>query len=145
MEENSISPVVKKQLPAPNPVTKRAYRRDVLRQITLPIILILLVSIAIVTWLVIENVGTIQEWSSISLILLTLPALLLGIIIFILFIALIVLVSYLLKFLPPYARLTQDAINNLENQIKSGADISAKPIIQIQSFLAVIDILLGRK
>jgi len=105
----------------------------------------LLVSIAIVTWLVIENVGTIQEWSSISLILLTLPALLLGIIIFILFIALIVLVSYLLKFLPPYARLTQDAINNLENQIKSGADISAKPIIQIQSFLAVIDILLGRK
>ena len=145
MEENSISPVVKKQLPAPNPVTKRAYRRDVLRQITLPIILILLVTIAIVTWLVIENVGTIQEWSSISLILLTLPALLLGIIIFILFIALIVLVSYLLKFLPPYARLTQDAINNLENQIKSGADISAKPIIQIQSFLAVIDILLGRK
>ncbi len=145
MDEQSVVPTVKKQLPAPNPVTKRAYRRDVIRQITLPLIFVFIVSIAMVTWLVMENIGTIQEWSSISQILLILPALFLGLVVFILFIALIWLVSYLLKSLPPYARLTQDAINNLENQIKSGADISVKPIIQIQSFIAVIDILLGRK
>lgn len=145
MENQSIEPVIKKPLPPPNPITKRAYRRDVLRQITLPLILIFIVFIGIVTWLVIANIGTVQEWSSISLILMIFPALLIGLIILSILIAMIFLISYLLKFLPPYARLTQDAINNLEDQIISGADISAKPIIQIQSFMAVIDILLGRK
>ncbi len=144
--ENQVKPTKpKRPLPAPNPITQKAYRRDVLRQITFPLILLLILFVTIVFWLVMENIGTIQNWSSISLILMIIPTLFVGLVFIVLLIGIIFLVNYLLKFLPPYARLTQEAINKLENQIKTGADISAKPIIQIQSFLAVIDVLLGRK
>ena len=54
------------------------------------------------------------------------------------------LVNYILKILPPYARLAQDGIETVKMQVEKGADISSKPVIQIKSFLAVVNAIFRR-
>ena len=59
--------------------------------------------------------------------------------------ALIFITARLIQELPPYARQTQLAIERVKSQVRSGADISVQPMMQIQSFLAMLDTLIGRR
>jgi len=145
MDEYPITPSESRPLPKPNPVTQKAHRQDVLRQLTLPVIVVLLVLAGVVFWLIQAGVGDFGLWAQISIVFIILPALIIGLILLVILAGLVFGIGYLLGFLPPYARITQDAIQNVKAQAEAGADISAKPIIQIQSFIAMIDTLLGRR
>ena len=70
---------------------------------------------------------------------------LLGLILLVILVGLVYLVGRILQLVPPYTRLAQDGIKTIKHQVAAGADISVKPVIKIQSFLAVIDALLGRR
>ena len=131
-------------LPKPNPVTRAAHRREVLRQVTLPLILFVLGFIALVVWFVLAKVGTVAAWSQIATIFLVLPAMMLSLLLLVVLAGLVYVIAQALHFLPPYARLTQDAIERVNQQVKAGADVSAKPIIQIRSYIAMLDALFGR-
>ena len=145
MDDRSLTPKKSRPLPDPNPVTQKAHRQDVLRQLTVPVVIVLLAMAGLVFWLIQAGVGDFGLWAQISIIFMVLPALLIGLIVLVILAGLVVGIGYLLGFLPPYARITQDAIQNVKAQAEAGADISAKPIIQIQSFIAMIDTLLGRR
>lgn len=130
--------------PKPNPVTRRAHRRQVLRQIALPFALVIVLVAAVVVILVLSGVGDAERWAEIStifIVLLTLIALLAPLA---LALGMIYLIAQLLRSLPIYTHQAQQAIERIKSQIRSGSDISVRPLLQIQSFLAMMDTLFGR-
>ena len=90
------------------------------------------------------GVGSIERWSQIATIFLILFGLFIGLIGLAVFVALTFIVTQILRILPPYTRVAQDAIEQIDRQVKAGADISVKPVIEVQRFLAVIDVLFKR-
>jgi hypothetical protein len=131
--------------PVPNPVTRLAHRKEVLRQITLPLVIaILLISVA-VYYLVQMEIGSVERWAEISFIVLI--VFLSGTVLFplVLIMVLIYVITQLLRILPIYARQAQIAIERVKSQVRSGADVSVAPLMQIQSFLAMVETLFGRR
>lgn len=145
MEENLVANKDKKPLPAPNPRTQKAHRQETWLQIILPLVMALLLSAGLIYWIVNNDLKDLKVMAQIGQVLMILPAFLLGLIVLALLVGGIYAVTYVLRILPPYARMTQDAIDKIKHQAVSGADVSAKPIIQIRSFIAMIEVLLGKR
>lgn len=141
METNGTPP---KPLPKPNPVTQAEHRRQMIRQVTWPLVITILFVVGLTAVLIYNQVGTVERWSQIAAIFITLPALLIGLILLGILAGIAFGLGQLLRFLPPYARLTQEALEKVGRQIKAGAEISAKPVNQIRRFIATIERLLGR-
>jgi len=133
------------QLPPPNPVTRRAHRRQVLRQITAPFVLVILLLAAVVYYLTQLGLASVERWAEISSMLLIAIFILVLLIPLVLVAALIIITTLVIRELPPYARQTQLAIERVKSQVRSGADISVQPLMQIQGFLAMLDSLFGRR
>lgn len=145
MEENTTPPEQKKvELPEPNPVTQASHRKAFFRQVLLPVSLFVLVSIALAVVFIWQGVGTVETWSHIATIFLVSFWMILALLLLAVLVVLVYLVSYVLKVLPPYARMAQEGIETIEKQVEKGADISAKPVIQIKSFLAVVNAVFRR-
>jgi hypothetical protein len=144
MEENTTTPERKIELPEPNPITRAKHRRAFFREVLLPISLFLLVSIALVVVFIWQGIGTVAAWSQIATIFLIIFWMLLALVLLAVLVAFVYLISYVLKVLPPYARLAQEGIETIQTQVEKGADITAKPVIQIKSFLAVVNAIFRR-
>lgn len=145
MEENRALVKPKKSLPDPNPVTQTAHRREFLRQVTLPFILFLILSIALALVLAYNNIGSVERWAEIATIFLIMFWMLLGLIGLALLVMLVFLVTQVLRLMPPYTRMAQEGIESIKTSVTKGADLTAKPFIQIQGFLAMVGAILGRK
>ncbi|MEJ2757003.1 MAG: hypothetical protein P8046_00850 [Anaerolineales bacterium] len=145
MEENTTETAQKPNLPEPNPVTRAAHRRDYRRGVLFPLIGFIVLLVGLGVAFVLLPVGDVTTWSQIATILLVLLALLLGLITLVILGGLVYLVSYILGILPGYTRMAQDGIETIKKQAIKGADITAKPVIQVQSFLAVVNAIFGRK
>lgn len=135
----------KKPLPSPNPVTQAAHRREVNRQVFLPFAIALIFLLTMGTWLVWANIGTVERWSQIAIILMLVMGLVLGLIILGVTIGLLYVITMVLRTIPPYARIAQDAIVKINQQVKAGSNVSVRPVIEIQKFIAMMDVLLGRR
>ena len=132
-------------LPGPNPATQAAHRREISRQVTFPLVIALIVFIGVGIWLVWSGVGTVERWAQIAMIFMLLIVMVLGLLLFGVAIGLLFLITQVMRVIPPYTRLAQDAITKIDQRVKTGADISIRPIIELQKFLAVMDVLLGRR
>jgi hypothetical protein len=139
------SPPTKKQLPAPNPFTQASHRREVKRQVLLPLTIALVVFLSVGIWLAWAGVGTVERWSQIAVIFMLIIGLVLGLIFLGVIIGLFYLIIMILRTIPPYARMAQDAITKINQQVKAGSNVSVRPVIEIQKFLAMVDVLLGRR
>lgn len=128
-----------------NPVTHRIHRREVLRQIILPIAAVLLVAGAGVYLVIYYQIGSLEKWAEMASILLIGFIFVVLLIPLVLLVALIYVASQMLRQLPPAARRAQSAIEKVQRQIRSGADITVQPLIQIQSFVAMVESLFGRR
>lgn len=129
----------------PNPETKSAHKKEFRRQVLLPLGIFLLLGVIAAGLLIYFGVGTVERWSQVATIFLVIFWMLIGLILLVISVGLVFLVSRLLQLLPPYTRLAQDGIETIKQQVESGADVTVKPVIKIQSFLAVIETLLGRR
>ena len=145
MSDSTPSPAKRVNLPVPNPVTQAKHRREIWRQVITPLIIFLVVFIGIIISLVLTGVGTVERWAQVSSILLIMFGMVLGLIVFALLVAAAYIITQILRILPPYSRLAQDAIEKIDSQVKSGADISVKPVMEVQRFLAIIDALFKRR
>jgi len=145
MEENKAETNQKPDLPEPNPVTRAAHRRDYRRRVLLPLIGFMFVLVGVAVTFILVPVGDVTTWSQIATIMLILLALIIGLIVLAILGALVYLVSYILGILPGYTRMAQDGIETIKTQAIKGADIAAEPVIQVQSFLAVVNAIFGRK
>jgi preprotein translocase subunit SecY len=134
-----------KPLPTPNPFTQASHRREVKRQVVLPLGITLFIFISVVTWLAWAGVGTVERWSQIAVIFMLMIGLVLGLIFLSVIIGLFYLITMILRTIPPYARMAQDAISKINQQVQTGSNVSVRPVIEIQKFLAMVDVLLGRR
>ena len=143
MTEQSY-PSPPRELPEPNPITRRKHKREVLWQITLPFVFGLIFLLALAILITVNQIGTASSWAEISTIFLIIPLLILSLIPLALFVALIVLIMRLIPAIPPYARMVQDAIHKVGHYAKRGADMAAEPFMRTQSLSARVRTLLGK-
>jgi uncharacterized protein involved in cysteine biosynthesis len=129
----------------PNPKTRATHKKEFRNQVLIPLILTILISVIAVGVLIYYGVGSIERWSQIASIFLIMFWMVIGLLLLTITVGLIFLISRLLQLLPPYTRMAQDGIETIKHQVESGTDITVRPVIKIQSFLAVIDALLGRR
>jgi len=126
-------------LPERNPQTHAAHRRDVLRQITLPLViggLLLVAGMALVIIAAAGANGEVRRWADLSLIWLILPALIFSLLILGLLFGLTYLVSKLLGILPGYARLVQDGYTGLSGKVMHLSDALVLPLLKLKGWSA---------
>ncbi len=126
------------QLPPPNPRTSQKHAQETFWQIILPV----LAGAILVMVFAVLVVGSTPAQASVgadaSVIFLLIPMLLFGCIALAVSITLIVLVTRLLRALPPFTRLLQDNIEQVSVKIHQILDRSVEPILRLQSIAAVI-------
>ncbi|MEK6223178.1 MAG: hypothetical protein N2D54_13110 [Chloroflexota bacterium] len=128
-----------------NPITHQAHRSEMTWQVLLPLVVIVLVVGGIAAWMITGEIGTVEKWAEIATLLVLAPIMVTGLVLFVLLAGFVYGVGYILGVIPPYARMAQDGITRIKRQVEAGAKITARPVIQIQSFLAIIEKIFGKK
>ena len=117
------------------------HRRQLWTQIVLPILLAALLFAAF-TFLAaraaLQTGGDVSRWAAISTIWLTLPVLLGGLIAGAILVALIVFITYAIRFIPPYSRRTQRVFYRVEYGTKRLATMVHRPILIAQGLVSVV-------
>ena len=144
-----ISSMEKAQLPslAEHP-SYQQHRRELWRQILLPVILAGVILIAVVVLIAIVTFrqgGDVERWAAISAIWIIIPILVVGLIILVLFAAMIYGMAQLLKWIPPYTGYAQRIVWRAQGYIQRGADMVARPVLGLEGILATIRGFFGRK
>jgi hypothetical protein len=133
VETPKVPPVVLQR----NPVTHQHHRRDVLRQVTIPLIagtVVILTLSILVVWG--SATGEHARWAGISLIWLIMPTLLFAFIILALLVGLIYLVTIMFIRLPLFARKVQDFFLLIKYQIAQLDNKMVDPFLRFHSFKA---------
>jgi hypothetical protein len=131
--------------PPRNLDTYAVHRQESLWQIWLPLAatLIGLTLLVILIWL--SQHGALSQWAAVALIMLIIPAMILGIILLVLNIGGVVLFSMAYSKISPYMLQGQIFIRRVEQGAFQYADITAEPFIKIRVLWARISALRGRK
>ena len=129
---------MKATLPHPEHESYLRHRRQMLRQIILPIALSTLAMIALIIWIgfvTFNQNGDVGRWAAISTIWIIIPLLLAGLILLAILVGLIYLMALALGALPRYTGLAQDYVQLARAYIIRGADMVADPIIAIDGYI----------
>jgi hypothetical protein len=111
------------------PKPKRTYRNSVWLQIYLPLIFILLLLGAIVALLWVGGVGSYSGWADIALVILIIPALLLGLILFVILAGLCYGIMTIIGMIPEPAKRVQEISTRIANETRRFADLAVRPLL----------------
>jgi hypothetical protein len=130
------------KLPIPHPARESygKHRRDVTRQIILPVILITVVVVGLAALAIFAATGSntaVSLWADISLIWIIIPMMLLMLVILALTAALAYGLMRLLKVSPHYTGLAQHYALWLNAEIVAWADKIVQPVLTIKSWLEI--------
>jgi hypothetical protein len=131
--QNRVSQLVR------NPKTHTEHRREVFWQITLPLVIGILLVLAAVAAIIVSTVQPVSDvgrWADVSLMWLILPSLFLAFILLVILIGLIVLASYLLRLIPPYALVVQLYIEQAKDKISEFFNLTVEPILRVKTIWA---------
>lgn len=123
-------------LPDPNPVTQATHRSEVLRQITLPFALALIVVLVLATLSVIATSEAASLWGDISLIFLITIAGLTSFFFLLVLAGLAYALIMLIKALPPRTHLLQGYVWQFERLVRQVSDRIVEPLLKMHSNLA---------
>jgi hypothetical protein len=127
--------------PERNPKTQAAHRRDVLWQITLPLlagVLLILVAVGAIIFSTLQPVTDVGRWASVSLMWLILPALFFSLLFLAVLAGLVYAISFLLHLIPHYALLVQLFIERVKNKASQLLNLAVEPVLRINSIWAAI-------
>ena len=127
-----------------NPITHERHRREVFRQITLPLIIALVVIAVLVGLTVTASAAGASRWADISLIWLIMPVLVVSLIFLILLSGITYGLIRLIGVLPRYALQVQDFFVLLHFQIARLNDKITQPVIKLHATSASVKSLLRR-
>lgn len=117
-----------------NPVTHARHRREVLWQVTIPLVIGVVVILALFVLVFVGSAsGEHERWAGISLVWMIVPAMLFAFIFLILLVGLIYLVTMLFNRLPSFARQVQDFFLLVKYQVAQLDDRLVEPILRAQS------------
>ncbi len=114
------------------------HRKQMMRQVVLPVLLSALGLVAMVIWIcfaTFKQDGDVGRWAAISTIWVIIPMLLGGLIVLAILGGLIYGMARLLQAIPYYTGITQDYIFLARGYIVRGADLAVKPILALNGWL----------
>jgi len=139
---------MKAELPRPEHFSYQTHRRQVVRQIILPVALAavaMIGMIVLISFAAFRDGGDVGRWAAISTIWIVIPILLAGLVFLAILAGLIYLVARLLGILPVYTGMAQDYVHRVRGYIVRGADMVVRPVIAIEGFVEYVKALFGRK
>jgi hypothetical protein len=119
----------KEPLNSPRPKLDRAFRKSLWLQIYLPFILILLLLAAVVASLWIGGAGTFSGWADAALVILMIPALLMGLVLFVFLAGLCYGLLYIYGLIPRPAKRAQEITARISAGTRRFADLAIRPIL----------------
>ena len=122
--------------PAKKTSSYRAYKRDLLWQIIVPMIVIALLFVAASVVTAMGEGGTLSQGADVSTIWLIIPLIIFAIINILILAGLVYGLAKLLDIIPTYTQKLQGYIRLIGEKIEAIADSAAKPIFTIQGFSA---------
>ena len=135
-----------KKLPFVKKTTSyKAYKRDFLWQILLPMIIILIMVIAASVFTAMRPPATASLWADISVIWLLIPVLFFALITLMILGGMVYGMAKLLDIIPTYTRKLYLLIRRATNKIEDIADASAKPIFFVEELSARIKSIFQQK
>ena len=114
------------------------HRRQVMRQVVLPVVLSALALVGMIVWVSIATFkqgGDVGRWAAVSTIWVIIPTLLGGLVVLAILGGLIYGMARLLKALPYYTGIAQDYVVLARGYIVRGADMAVKPIVALNGWL----------
>jgi hypothetical protein len=139
---------MKAVLPKPVHESYRRYRRQLISQIILPMVIAGLLFVALIVLIIFatfrEN-GDVARWAAISTIWIVIPIMIASLIFLIVLGGLVYLMKRLLSSTPTYTGMAQDFVHKLMIRIRLIADKLVKPVIFLDSVGASINRLIGRR
>jgi len=106
-----------------------SYRRKVFLQIYLPLFLILIAVGVLVGSLWVTESGSASAWADLSLVMLIIPALIVGLILLIFLAAFVYGIWYLIGIIPEPMRQLQDIVKKVAASTERYTNLAAKPVI----------------
>jgi hypothetical protein len=138
---------MKAQLPHPSHYSYQVHRRQVVRQIILPVVLAALVMIAmivLISFATFTQGGDVGRWAAISTMWILIPIMVAGILVLAILIGLIYLLALALGHLPHYSAIAQDYVFKARGYIMRAANLVVKPVFAFGDLLENIKAFLGR-
>jgi hypothetical protein len=122
----------------PKPKPDKAFQKTVWLQIYLPLIFIILLLAALVSILWIGDVGSYSGWADSALVILMIPALLVGILVLGVIAGLCYGVMYVIGWLPGPARRGQEILERVSVETRRFADLAARPFMAPRAVVSTI-------
>jgi len=130
---------------APDPRAPRRYRRGIWLQIYLPLIGgALLAGAALAGIVTAVGGGSTSVWADVSLLLLTAPCLVAGLLALALFGGLALGLNRVIVAAPPYFHQVQDFVGLVSRRVRQGADVLASPVMKVRSISSAVRSFRGR-
>ena len=114
------------------------HRRQVMRQVLLPVVLSALALVGMIVWISIATFkqgGDVERWAAVSTIWVIIPMLLGGLVVLAILGALIYGMARLLNATPYYTGIAQEYVILARGYIVRGADMAVKPILKLNEWL----------
>lgn len=131
-----------------NPATHAKHRREVLWQITIPLIAGVVVLIALAVWLSLVSFGDIElaeKWASVSLIWLIIPAMVMTLVLALILGGILYLVIKLIDSFPALAFKIEEFMLQVRIKARQISDAAVKPVTSAKSGWAGFRAIFGRR
>jgi hypothetical protein len=124
-----------------NPVTYQSHRKQVLWQITIPLVIgaviILILAVSVTT----GSPQTASLWADVSLVWLIIPVMIVSLILLVFLAGLAYAVIWLVRTIPGYAMQAQNFMIMIVRQVEKLGNVIVEPILRVNAFLASLQAL----
>jgi hypothetical protein len=124
-----------------NPVTHQAHRKQVLWQITFPLVAAAIVVLVFAALAAIGSPQGASLWADIALIWLIIPVMIASLILLVLLAGLAYAVIWLVRTIPGYAMQAQNFMIMLASQVERLGNMIVEPILRVNAILASLQAL----
>jgi hypothetical protein len=124
-----------------NPVTQQAHRKQVLWQITVPLVIAAIVILVLAVLIATGSSQSASLWADIALIWLIIPVMIASLILLALSAGLVYAVVWLVRTIPAYAMQAQNFMIMIASQVERLGNMIVEPIMRASAFLASLQAL----
>jgi uncharacterized Tic20 family protein len=124
-----------------NPVTHQAHRKQVLWQITIPLVVVVTVILVLSVLVATGSPQNASLWADISLVWLIIPMMIASLILLLLLAGLAYAVIWLVRTIPGYAMQAQNFMIMITGQVERLGNMIVEPILRVNAFLASLQAL----
>jgi hypothetical protein len=138
---------MKAQLPKPTHYSYEMHRKQVVRQIILPVVFAVLVMISmivLISYATFNQGGDVGRWAAISTMWILIPVMGVGLLVLAILIGLIYLLYLALYHLPHYSAIGQDYVFKARGYVIRAANMVVKPIFALDGWLENLKAFFGR-